>query len=259
MIDLHCHVLPGIDDGPQTLRESLELVCIAAGEGIRTIVATPHVSTRYANDSGTIAGLVENLNRELQDRDLGVSVRTGAEIALTRAERLPPQELGRLALGGGAWLLIEPPFTPVAERLEEMVMAIMRTGHRVLIAHPERCPALHRDPRALGDLVRAGALTSVTSGSLLGRFGEPVRRFAQRLLDEHLVHNVASDAHDALRRRPTLAADAQDARLGGLTEWLTVEVPAAILGGEEIPKRPAATAAGARDPTGGFLGRRRRS
>lgn len=257
MIDLHCHVLPGIDDGPGTIGESVELARVAAREGICTIVATPHVSTQHPNDSLTIASLAQELNLQLRARDIEVSIRTGAEIAVTRAHQISAQEMGRLALGGGQWLLIEPPFTPVAERLDAMILAIMKAGHRVLIAHPERCPALHRDPRTLGELVRAGALASVTSGSLIGRFGERIRRFAQSLLDEHMVHNVASDAHDLLNRRPTLAADLRDARLGALAEWLTVEVPMAILDGTEIPKRPA-NAAGASAGTGGFLAHRRR-
>jgi protein-tyrosine phosphatase len=115
-----------------------------------------------------------------------------------------------------------------------------------VLAHPERCPALHREPRLVGSLVRGGVLTSVTAGSLTGRFGGEVRRFARRLVEEGLVHNVASDAHDALRRRPTLGADLREAGLGALAEWLTQAVPAAILSGEEIPSRPKS--ATTRDP-----------
>ena len=121
-------------------------------------------------------------------------------------------------------------------------------GHGVLLAHPERCPAFHRDPRMLESLVRAGVLTSITAGSLVGHFGEPVRRFALELARDGLIHNVASDAHDHVNRPPGMADELRQAGLGPLTEWLTQEVPAAILGGDEIPPRPAVALPGIGTP-----------
>ncbi len=107
-----------------------------------------------------------------------------------------------------------------------------------MLAHPERCPAFHREPQALRALVSAGALTSLTAGSLVGRFGGEVRRFALGLVEEGLVRNVASDAHDSFRRPPGAATELEQACLGPLAEWLTGSVPAAILDGGEIPPRP---------------------
>ncbi|HLL91334.1 MAG TPA: CpsB/CapC family capsule biosynthesis tyrosine phosphatase, partial [Solirubrobacteraceae bacterium] len=106
-------------------------------------------------------------------------------------------------------------------------------------AHPERCQAFHRDPRMLAALVRDGVLTSITAGSLVGRFGNRVRRFALQLVQDELVHNVSSDAHGHDRRRPGIAAELEQAGMGELCEWLTEAVPAAILSGGEIPPRPA--------------------
>lgn len=239
MIDLHCHVLPGIDDGPETIEGSLEIARDAAAAGTRVLVATPHVSWHYPNDAATILALVDRLNARLAAEGVALEVRTGGEIAMTRLVDIAPAELRRLCLGGGPWLLIEPPFSPTVTGLDSLLFDLQRQGHRILLAHPERCHAFHRDPRMLGSLVRAGVLTSITAGSLVGRFGGEVRRFALSLAREGLVHNVASDAHDTLRRPPGTAAELQQAGLEPLAAWLTQQVPAAILAGEEIPPRPA--------------------
>jgi protein-tyrosine phosphatase len=238
VIDLHCHVLPGIDDGPQTIEGSIALARAAAAAGTRVIVATPHVSWHYQNEPATIARLTDEVNERLSVEGIALEILAGAEIAMTRVDEIEPSELERLSLGGGPWVLLEPPFTPVATGLDGVVLALQRAGRGVVIAHPERCPAFHRDPATLESLVRAGALTSITAGSLVGRFGGEVRRFARRLLTDGLVHNVASDAHDTERRPPGIAAELAETGLGELTEWLTSEVPSAILSGEKIPLRP---------------------
>jgi protein-tyrosine phosphatase len=256
VIDLHTHVLPGIDDGPETIEGSIAMARAAASDGTRVMVATPHVNWHHHNDAATIARLVGELNQRLRSEGIDVEVRTGAEIAMTRVQDIEPRELERLRLGGGPWVLLEPPFTPIVTGLDGVVMALQSAGHRVVLAHPERCPALHREPRLVESLVRGGVLTSVTAGSLTGRFGGEVRRFARRLLDEGLVHNVASDAHDPFRRRPGMTAELREAGLQGLAEWLTETVPAAILGGEEIPGRPEPP--NAREPRRRGMRRRRR-
>jgi protein-tyrosine phosphatase len=239
VIDLHSHVLPGIDDGPQTVEGSVALARAAAATGIRTLVATPHVSWRYPNDADTISRLVSELNTRLSSEEIALDVLCGGEIAMTRAMDMEPGQLPRLGLGGGPWLLVEPPFTAVVAGLDSILMDLQRQGHRILLAHPERCPAFHRDPRMLESLVRAGVLTSITAGSFVGRFGSEVRRFALHLASEGLIHNVASDMHDLTRRPPGIAQELKQAGLGALTDWLTQAVPAAILDDQEIPSRPA--------------------
>jgi protein-tyrosine phosphatase len=239
MIDLHVHVLPGIDDGPSGFEEAVALVEAAQAQGTRRIVATPHVSWHYRNDAATIATIAGSLNDLLTQRGIGVEVDAGAEIAMTWVPELSQQDLGDLTLAESQWLLIEPPFTAVAPTFESTVLKLLDEGRRVLIAHPERCQALRRDPGAIARLVGAGALSSITAGSLTGRFGAPVRDCAKRLLDEQLVHNVASDAHDLTGRPPALASEILRAGYGDLREWLTELVPAAILSNEAIPARPA--------------------
>lgn len=239
VIDLHCHILPGIDDGPDTFEEALALARAAAATGTRTIVATPHVSWTYRNEPDTIARLTGELNERLASAGVPVEVRTGAEVAVTRVGDIDQAQLLRMRLGDGPWLLLEPPFTAVATGLDGLVMDLLSSGHRIVLAHPERCPAFHRDPRAIASLVQAGALTSITAGSLIGRFGGEVRRFARSLVEQGLVHNVASDAHDTIRRPPGMAAELHEAGLDVLAEWLTEAVPSAILGGTDVPAPPA--------------------
>jgi protein-tyrosine phosphatase len=240
MIDLHCHVLPGIDDGPETIEEAVALARAAVAAGIATVVATPHVNARTPNDSATIARLVRALNQRLTDEEVGLDVLPGGEIAMTQIPEIDPAELSRLGLGGGRWLLVEPPFTTVALGLEGLVQTLHRAGHGVVLAHPERCPALQRDRSIVPSLVQGGVLMSITAGSLVGRFGSTVRRYALELAREGLVHNVTSDAHDTGGRAPGIADELQHAGLAPLAEWLTQMVPGAILRDEEIPPRPAA-------------------
>jgi protein-tyrosine phosphatase len=231
MIDLHCHVLSGIDDGPATIEGSVALARAAAAAGIETLVATPHVSARYRNDPATIRRLVDELNVRLAEEEVALEVLPGAEIE--------PAELSRLGLGAGPWLLMEPPFAPIVTGIESILGSLQREGYRVLLAHPERCPAFHRDPAMLESLVSSGVLTSITAGSLVGQFGSTVRRFALGLVRDGLVHNVASDAHDDLKRPPGIAAELERAGLAPLTDWLASAVPTAILNGEDsIPPPP---------------------
>jgi protein-tyrosine phosphatase len=240
VIDLHIHVLAAIDDGPGSIEGSLEMARGAVEAGLDTIVATPHVSSRYANDAGTIVERVAELRERLREEEIPLELLTGAEIAITHMAEMDPSEIAQLGLGGGQWVLAEPPFTAVITGLEGTIEDLHRDGHRVLLAHPERCPAFHRDPERLAALVRSGVLTSLTSGSLVGQFGQHVRRLALHLLDTGLVHNVASDAHDCVKRPPSIAKELRASGRAGLSDWLTEEVPRAILAGGEVPPRPSA-------------------
>jgi protein-tyrosine phosphatase len=239
VIDLHSHVLPGIDDGPGSSAGSLEMLRVAAAAGIETMLATPHVSSRYGNDSETIGGAAEGLAAARRDAPpSAVEVLLGAEVALTRVAELSAAELERLRLGDGPWVLLEPPFATVVPGLDNTVSELHQLGHRVLLAHPERCPAFHRDPALLERLVDRGVLTSLTAGSLVGRFGGEARRLGLALLDSGMAHNVASDAHDPVQRPPSIGPELAEAGRGELEDWLTREVPAAILAGQDIPRRP---------------------
>jgi protein-tyrosine phosphatase len=235
---MHCHVLPGIDDGPGTIDGSLALARAAAAAGTSTLVATPHVSWRYPNSAETIARLVDELNVRLEAEGAAIRVCRGAEVAMTLALDLSAEQLSPLHIGGGPWLLLEPTLIQPLTGLDTIVSELQSAGHGILLAHPERCVGFHRDPFLLEALVNTGVLTSITSGSLVGRFGAHVRRFALRLARDGLVHNVASDAHDHIRRPPGIARELERSGLGPLADWLTSAVPTAILNGEEVPSRP---------------------
>ncbi len=248
MIDLHCHVLPAVDDGPATEEEALALARVAEAVGIDTIVATPHVSPSIPNRAAMIAEDVDAFNRRLAERGVSVRVTRGAEVDVAFSTGLPDEELHALRLGGGDFLLMECPLTRSPGPFDVVLRELHARGHGIVLAHPERSPALQRRPRLLEQLVDEGMLVQITAGALVGRFGSDVRHFALWLLEEDLVHNVASDAHDPVRRPPgleaaLLTAAADVPAVADQIEWLTREVPAAILGGTPIPERPARPAA----------------
>lgn len=239
MIDLHCHLLPGIDDGPRSIDEAMGMARAAVACGTSALVVTPHVSHRYPNDRAVIAAALRALRGHIDaDPQISLTLHPGAEIALTRLADMQAGELEELRLGSGPWLLIEPPVAAGAVGIEHAVSDLLRHGHRVVLAHPERCPAFHRDPQVLERLLGAGALASLTAGSFSGRFGSAVRRYAHALADAAMVHNVASDAHDQVRRPPSILPELEGAGLAPLADWLTQAVPAAVLAGDEIPRRP---------------------
>ena len=249
MIDLHSHILPGLDDGPRTLEGSLELARGAVAAGTRTILATPHINDDASIDPERIAAGIEELRPALADAEIPLEVLPGGEIAIWRLVDLDDAQLRALALAGGPYLLVESPFSPVVGDFEPMVLDLHARGHRVLLAHPERCPAFQRDPERLERLTGAGVLVQLTAGSMAGAFGTTVRRFSALLLREGLVHVVASDAHDAVRRPPGLRDGfaSLERELPGLGEqqtWLTEDVPRAVLDGTPLPPRPPLPKAG---------------
>jgi protein-tyrosine phosphatase len=246
VIDLHTHVLPGIDDGPATLEDSLDLARTAASAGLETLVATPHVSWRYVNGPEVIRQGVDAVRSAIRAAHIQLDIRQGAEIAVPRLGDLSDDDLYRLRLGDGPWLMIESPLTRSVGDLESVLEALHRRGHWIVLAHPERSPLFHRDPQRLSALIARGMLCSITASSLVGAFGRDVRNFALALAREELVHNVTSDAHDAVRRPPVvrsdiLAAAAYVPELSGRLEWLTDEMPRAILEGDVLPDPPAAS------------------
>lgn len=246
MIDLHCHVLPGLDDGPRTLADSVELCRAAAASGTSTIVATPHVSADYPLNSARVIGAsCRWLSDVLVREEIPLTIVPGAEIALATAARLEDSELHELHLGGGPWLLIECPVSPSTAGFDRILYSLQERGHRIVLAHPERCPGFQRDPASLYAFIHTGMLCSVTSGSLSGRFGRTAQQMALRLLHDGLVHNIASDAHNLSRRPPWLAQDLHAAGLSPMADWYAGAIPRAILTGEELPIRRYRSAAGA--------------
>lgn len=238
MIDLHCHLIPGIDDGPADVAGAVAEARAHVAAGITDVACTPHVTHSYLNTAAGIDQRVEEFRGELSAAGVPLRIHRGAEVSLARAIELGEDELVELHLGDGPFLLVEPPLSTEMPRMAQLMEGIQARGHRVLIAHPERCAGFHRDAGLLEEMVGAGALAQVTAGSLTGQFGRTVQKLARQMVDAGLIHVVASDAHDERRRGPGLAAPLQEAGLEALTEWACLEVPRAILSGAPIPEGP---------------------
>ncbi|WP_051324152.1 tyrosine-protein phosphatase [Candidatus Solirubrobacter pratensis] len=241
MIDLHCHALPGVDDGPAQQAGALALLRAAAAGGTRTVVATPHVSPRYRTSPETIDAGVAGMRAALAAERVELELLGGAEVAMELALELPDAVLRQLTLGDSSCLLLESPLAPaVGPVFERCVAELQQRGYRILLAHPERAPAFLSRPQRLQALVEGGALCSITASSLDGRFGAAARWYALELLRDGLVHSVDSDAHDAIGRPPGLTAGLTAAAetLPPLREraaWLTTGAPAALLADAPLP------------------------
>jgi protein-tyrosine phosphatase len=232
MIDLHAHILPGLDDGPDSLDDAVEMAAVAVAAGTRAIATTCHINRLFGLGPDQLRAARTALSRRLAEERVELELLPGGEVAPDRLPDLDDETLRGLTLGGGPYVLLECPFSPVDGQMEALVADLQERGFGVLLAHPERSPTFTSDPSRLAALVERGALAQVTTGSLTGDFGEVPRRAAATMLRQGLVHVLASDAHDAVFRPPDLrAAGLDDAQ----HEWLTRAVPAAIVSGGPLP------------------------
>jgi protein-tyrosine phosphatase len=243
VIDLHCHMLPGIDDGSPDEATSLEMARIAAADGIRVTACTPHIYPGlYENDGAGIKQRVMALQRRLFDEHIDLRLTLGADAHLT------PELLARLrtgtapSLAGGRYFLLEPPHNVAPPRFAESMFAFVAAGYVPVLTHPERLTWIRAHYAVFADLVRSGVWMQVTAGSLTGRFGNAARYFGEKMLDEGLVHLLATDAHGVKHRAPLLAEGREAAakRVGAEeAQRLVVDRPQAILDN----RRPAEVAA----------------
>ena len=206
MIDLHCHILPGIDDGAKSLEEAVEMCRMAAAEGCRTMIATPHQrrGTWWNGDRESIVGLARALPAALGSELrvlVGGEVHVDSEL-LAEVERLPGG--GILTLAGSRYLLIEFDTQGRAGEAIHLVHELVVAGWRPIVAHPELIPWLSGDLDLVKRLVALGALVQVTAMSVTGDFGRGPMAETHTLIDEGLVHFVASDCHGVQRRPPGL-------------------------------------------------------
>jgi protein-tyrosine phosphatase len=255
VIDLHAHILPALDDGPASMEISVEMGWAAVAAGTRVLAATSHVNRGFGLTAAELAAAREQVARRLAADGIPLEVVQGGEIALSRAPDLDEEELRRMTLGGSRWLLLECPLSPAAPSMEPMVTALQASGFEILLAHPERSPAMIRSPDALDRLIGLGALGQVTAGAFTGEFGEPVRRSALAMLERGHVHVLASDAHHPTHRPPDLRQALEPLRrryddADEQFEWMTLHAPRALLADEPLPLRPDAPR-----PRGGLLRR----
>ena len=244
MIDLHCHVLPGIDDGSGSLETSLEFCRIAVEDGVRTVVCTPHMREGfYRNPAETIRRSLEDLRREVEAAGIPLELRPGCEAHI--APELPESvAAGELMTynDGGRYLLLELPYRQYPVRVEDLVFSLKLAGITPVLAHPERIRFFQDDLGRVETLVRMGCLGQLTSSSLTGTFGSRVRALSEEMIHRGLVHVLGSDAHDTEYRPPRLAeARRRWAELAGeeAAERATESWPRAILEGEILePPEP---------------------
>ena len=270
MIDLHTHILPALDDGPASTDASLEMARTAAAAGTRAMATTSHVAHVFSLDPEQIVHAREALAARLAYEGIDLELLAGGEIAHDRLPELDDESLRTLTLGGGSYLLLECPFTPIGDGLEPLVDDLHERGFDVLLAHPERSMSFQRDPGLLASLVDQGALAQVTVGSLTGHFGETAQRSAsfqrdpellaalvdqgalaqvtvgsltghfggipqrtaEMMVREGLVQVLATDAHDVAGRAPVLHVN------GALTadqyERMTSVIPQAIVASQPV-------------------------
>lgn len=227
--DLHCHLLPGLDDGPASEAAALELAAMVAASGVDRVAVTPHVNERYRTTPEAMMDAVGRLRAGVAEQGVELDVVAGAEVAASRLVDLEADALRSLTLGGGSWLLLEPPLTG-AFPFERAVEHVAQAGLEVLIAHPERCELFQREPERLTRLVEGGARLSITAASLVGAFGRIPANLARHLVDDGLVANVATDAHGPDRRAPRLLDQLEEAGLVHLAGAWCDEFPASVLG-----------------------------
>jgi len=202
MIDIHLHILPGVDDGPETLQEALALAKVLVEEGIHSAVATPHYNDQFPQrNAAEIRGRVHDLQQTLDHHQIALRLFAGHE-ALIKPGLIEDIQAGRLAtLNGSRYLLLELWNNSWIPETERVIFELRAFGIIPIIAHPERYRPIQQDPCRLGSLPRQGALAQLTASSFLGIWGNTVRRTAETLLKKRLIHCIATDAH-GLRKRP---------------------------------------------------------
>lgn len=231
MIDIHCHILPAVDDGPSSLDEAVMMARLAAASGVRRIVATPHQLAWDPTAIRNILAGVQRLQRELHLAGIGLSLTTGCELRLGPELLLESGNERLHTLNRSRYLLVELPAAEFPPYTEALIFELQVRGLVPVVAHPERNAAIQEDPDRYVRLVERGVMGQLTASSLSAAAERRTRQTAERLLRRGLVHVLASDAHDADQRAPDLAQGlAAVARIVGRqqAEAMVYRIPEAI-------------------------------
>ncbi|RDY71612.1 tyrosine protein phosphatase [Halobacillus trueperi] len=201
MIDLHSHILPGLDDGAQTMEESVEMARLAVEQGIDTVVATPHhLHTRYSNPKSLVIQKTIQLNEELFQQGIDLTVLPGQEIRLNGdLEAFESEELLSINKNSG-YVFLELPNHEIPHYAKKMMYDIQLLGYKPVLVHPERNKMIRQQPNELYNFVKNGAITQVTAASIAGKLGKEVQKFSYQMIEFNLTHLVASNAHDSKKR-----------------------------------------------------------
>ncbi len=232
MIDIHCHILPGVDDGAADLSESVKMAKIAHADGISKIIATPHINEPSITRQSLIIRH-EMLTQRLEEKMIPVDILLGGEVSFY----LDSSQFNLHTLNGTKYILIEFPAGHLLQRAGEILFHLILKGFYPIIAHPERNAAILKNPDMLFNLLNMQVLVQITAGSLTGMFGQDSKACARFLLRKGAVSFIASDAHSARYRRPVLSEAVHKAgKIIGKENALKLVTtnPEAMLAGEKI-------------------------
>jgi len=235
VIDLHCHILDAIDDGARDADDSVGMARQAEEDGIAAVCATPHIRHDHDVRIEELAERVQGLNARLEQELVAVRILQGGEVAETAVEGLSEEELSRVSLGGGGWILLEPAPGPLGDSLLRRVAHLHERGHRALIAHPERHLSADMFERMTA-LVAEGALIQATADFFLR---EQMAMGMLAMAEKGLVHVLSSDAHTVLAGRPVRLSPALEKLrevelLAPHLKWIAETAPRAIVQGESL-------------------------
>ena len=256
-VDIHCHILPGIDDGARDRAEAIDMARLAQDQGTVTIVTTPHNFPRshqsVLEESQYRVGL---LSRAVAEHNLNVTLLSGQEIRITNRLKEQLESGDGVTINTTRYVLTEPPFNSAPDYVDEQIEAIIALGYRPVLAHPERNTIIQKDPDIVRRLIAKGALTQLNTGSLFGHYGPGSREAGEYLLHQEMMHVIATDAHGSTGNRVPNMRDGFD-RVAELTSearaWaLARDNPLAITEERDVPYRPTigAVAAEAGGSTG---------
>ena len=240
MLDIHSHILPGIDDGARNIGHSLEMARHYVRAGFRRVIATPHAvpEDRGVQFAQSIALHVENLNAIMQEDHVALTVLPGMEITLAPEVPAMLDQGEVIPLAGASYVLIEPPFQRLPLHWEQIFFEVTGRGFKLLLAHPERCEQLSGQPALVARLLENGIHLQVNWTSLLGYHGKAACKTARHLLRNGAVHCMATDSHDTRERSPLMVRRGAE-ELAGLVgrknlALLAVENPARVLNGQPM-------------------------
>jgi protein-tyrosine phosphatase len=237
VIDLHCHILPGVDDGALDLADSVAMATVAERDGISVVCATPHIRDDHDVRIDELADKVQELQRELDERDIAVRIAQGGELAQPAADTLSEEHLRAVSLDGGGWILLEPGPGAMADELSGVVERLAARTTGVIIAHPERHAGDDFEER-LRSLCARGCLIQWTADFILNTDLSDPDAMMSRFVHKGLVHLLASDAHSSHGGR-ALRLRAAYEHLSGVCppeqlRWIAETAPSAILRGEML-------------------------
>lgn len=206
MIDIHSHILPGVDDGSKDIEMSIEMARIYEKNNIKKVIATPHYIEGVQNstlEENKIA--LEALNHRLEEEQIDLEVCLGNEIMISLDILKDLEESNLSTLNGSKYILIEFPMFDIPNYTENILHELLLRGYHPIIAHPERNRSIGEDPNILFRLIEDGALAQLNLGSIEGKFGKKIKENAELLLNHNMIHFVSTDAHRSNTRTPNVA------------------------------------------------------